>query len=407
MAGRSGGGHRSHYGAGTVVRKGNRWQGRFYVNGKPVKRSLGLRREVDPKGLTEAQARKKLRELQTSYKLPNPEGKTPFQEVAAAFLNHQEAMGLADESVYAYRKCVGKWLNPEFKDRAIADITPADVKQLQEKMLKKVAKRSVRAYMSILSGVFNYAAAPENGKMIDSNPCAVVKRPKIDAETEIRVLFSAELQKLYAAIPNDEMGKVEKVLYPFSARTGLRRGESGRLRWRHLDFEGRGVRVLGKTKNRKGRTVPMSMDVKAMLLEWREETIWNKADDLVFANPKTGKSFESSAILKRFQKAILRADVGEFDYEREREGEVKKWPLTVFHDLRHSFATTCAMAGVPLPTLKVWMGHSRIQTTMIYAHYMPTEREADLLDKAFGNAPTEIVPRPSPTLPAGAENLAS
>jgi hypothetical protein len=32
-----------------------------------------------------------------------------------------------------------------------------------------------------------------------------------------------------------------------------------------------------------------------------------------------------------------------------------------------------------------WMGHADIQTTMIYAHYYPSEDEADMLDQALGN----------------------
>jgi hypothetical protein len=83
---------------------------------------------------------------------------------------------------------------------------------------------------------------------------------------------------------------------------------------------------------------------------------------------------------------VLRAGVGEFKIDHEREGKIwPKWPLTTFHDLRHSFATACAMAGVPLRKLMEWMGHADIQTTMIYAHYYPSEDEADMLDQALGN----------------------
>jgi hypothetical protein len=35
-----------------------------------------------------------------------------------------------------------------------------------------------------------------------------------------------------------------------------------------------------------------------------------------------------------------------------------------FHDLRHTFGTRCAAAGVPLRTLQAWMGHADIKTTM-------------------------------------------
>ncbi|MGZ6560243.1 MAG: tyrosine-type recombinase/integrase [Solirubrobacteraceae bacterium] len=42
-----------------------------------------------------------------------------------------------------------------------------------------------------------------------------------------------------------------------------------------------------------------------------------------------------------------------------------------FHDLRHTFGTRCAAAGVPLRTLQAWMGHADIKTTMVYTHYAP------------------------------------
>ncbi len=40
----------------------------------------------------------------------------------------------------------------------------------------------------------------------------------------------------------------------------------------------------------------------------------------------------------------------------------------------------CAQSGVPMTTLKVWMGHERIETTMIYATYSPDERSQRYLE---------------------------
>jgi site-specific recombinase XerD len=38
------------------------------------------------------------------------------------------------------------------------------------------------------------------------------------------------------------------------------------------------------------------------------------------------------------------------------------------HTLRHTFASHLVMAGVDLPTVQRYLGHSNIQTTMVYAH---------------------------------------
>ena len=55
-----------------------------------------------------------------------------------------------------------------------------------------------------------------------------------------------------------------------------------------------------------------------------------------------------------------------------------------FHDLRHTFGTRMAGAGVALRTLQEWMGHRDFKTTLIYADYQPSAAEADLVEQAFG-----------------------
>ena len=54
-----------------------------------------------------------------------------------------------------------------------------------------------------------------------------------------------------------------------------------------------------------------------------------------------------------------------------------------FHDLRHTFGTRMAAAGVPLRTLQEWMGHRDYKTTPIYADYQPDDRGGRAVERAF------------------------
>ena len=61
------------------------------------------------------------------------------------------------------------------------------------------------------------------------------------------------------------------------------------------------------------------------------------------------------------------------------------------HDLRHTFGTRMAAQGVPMRVLQELIGHRDFKTTLIYADYAPSEREAEWVEQAFRPvAPTPI-----------------
>ncbi len=89
---------------------------------------------------------------------------------------------------------------------------------------------------------------------------------------------------------------------------------------------------------------------------------------LVFCHPETGMPLDRSKLIRRFKQALDRAGVHQI----------------TFHELRHTFGTRMAAAGTPMRTLQHWMGHADFKTTEVYAHYQPSEDEADAVDRAFG-----------------------
>jgi integrase len=60
------------------------------------------------------------------------------------------------------------------------------------------------------------------------------------------------------------------------------------------------------------------------------------AGNLVFCQPESGFPPDRSKLIRRFKEAIARADV----------------PPITFHELRHTFGTRMAAAGVPLRTIQ-------------------------------------------------------
>jgi site-specific recombinase XerD len=56
-------------------------------------------------------------------------------------------------------------------------------------------------------------------------------------------------------------------------------------------------------------------------------------------------------------------------------GELKFQKRISIHTLRHSYATHWLEAGVSLPMIQLYLGHSSLQTTMVYLHLTTASQE--------------------------------
>src|SRR6185295_6086368 len=99
------------------------------------------------------------------------------------------------------------------------------------------------------------------------------------------------------------------------------------------------------------RSVPMR-PVLRELLE-RHKAAWRPNElDLVFANGAGNPVDARNLVSRVYKPAVRRAGLREIR----------------FHDLRHTFVTYCAAAGVPLAKVADWVGHSDAKITEIYRH---------------------------------------
>jgi integrase len=197
---------------------------------------------------------------------------------------------------------------------------------------------SVNRELSMLSRIFSIAKA--NGE-VSSNPCAEVKS-LVGEQPRTRYLFPEEEQRLMAVLESTPYLRTIVIL---ALNTGMRRGEILRLTWLHIDFHSNEIKAT-HTKTHRDRFIPMNAKVREELLRLRETS----EDHLVFPGRKAGCSLMD--VKKAFNTACRRSGILDFH----------------FHDLRHTFGTRAAEAGVALNAVAAVMGHADIHTTMRYAH---------------------------------------
>lgn len=362
------------YGSGSLFEHRGAWYGQWRDGGRLVKRKLGpIKGAGSRDGLTRPQAERELHRMMVEVRPAPPRERATVADLGERYIRHLEVLGRKRSTTGEYRSYLRVHLAPAF-GMPLAKIDRAAVEAFTATQRRKgLAPKSIRLHLSLLHGIFEYAIREG---MASVNPVKAAAKPVADADTDIRFLDDAELRALLAAIPDDKLGSVERPLYLTAAMTGLRQGELLGLRWRDVDWLAMRVRVrqnyvrgeMSTPKSRRGsRSVPLASPVAAELEALSRRSAYTADDDLVFCHPDTGNPFDRSRLLKRFKAALKRAGVREVR----------------FHDLRHTFGTRMAAAGVAMRTLQEWLGHRDFKTTLIYADYAPGEHEAELVERAF------------------------
>jgi integrase len=259
---------RRGYGSGSLYQQGASWYGRWYSDGQRVKRKLGLVRPPGTReGLTRAMAEREMRR-QIESELPSPSvaDRVTVAEAGARLLVHLEGLGRKRSTMEGYESFLRVHLAPFFGDRPLARIGPNDVEALIAASRRNgQSVKSTLNYVGLLHSIFEHAV---RRGWAASNPCKRVEKPKAeDVDADVRFLDQAELDALLVAVPTDDVGRVERVLYLAAAMSGMRQGELLALRWGDVDWAARRIRVrrnlvrgeFGTPKSkRSSRSVPLA-----------------------------------------------------------------------------------------------------------------------------------------------------
>jgi integrase len=227
-----------------------------------------------------------------------------------------------------------------------------------------IKPRTIKDILRVCHGMFVYAFEDNKVGRIPKFP----KPPKADKALPVFLGFE-ETEQLYAATRDDD----ERLLL-LAVQSGLREGEQMALLWTDIDFEKKLINVrrtykknkkgafpkyiLGPTKGKRERTVPMLSDGPLIEALRRGRNL----KQLVFSRP------DGTHLTPTQLNVILRR-------AKAKAGITKTFH---WHDLRHTFGSQAAARGVSMRTLQQWMGHESITTTEIYSHFMPTADRAEI-----------------------------
>ncbi|MEW2425019.1 tyrosine-type recombinase/integrase [Streptomyces nigra] len=267
---------------------------------------------------------------------------------------------------------------------------------------------------------------------IVSNPCAGVELPKFAADGsagfEPKFLTPAQVETLAAHLA--EKQPLYGLLIRMAAYTGLRAGELAALRVRDVNLFRRHLEVRRTQHRKKGEgwvyTTPKSkrssrnVPLRASLVQELNAYMAthphrNNPDAALWPGQKAGgythgkrgtrggaQSGGESGTQLDYSRTF---DIGNFYKHRFKPAlssvEVVSAGIPMdlrFHDLRHTYASIMAAAGVELRKVSRWMGHASINTTdSIYTHLFHTDYADDMARvDAFAAAPQGAAPGVAP-----------
>lgn len=390
-------GSKRRYGSGSLQVRDGVYYGKWRVGDRQVKKRIGFKRSRgESDGLTQSQAEARLRELmaealaerqQQAVEARKRADRLHMGELGARYITYaRDHRGLKVSTLTDYESHVRIHLTPYFADRPIQEITARDIETFDAHLRTKtgtgrrggkpLAPKTVTNVVGTLAVLLNFAV---KRKWIVSSPMPAADLPRASGDKpidELRFLEPEEVDRLIDASAPGTYHLLDRALYTLAAYSGLRQGELRGLKWTHIDFDRAIVHVLDNVtrtrrsspKGKRRRRIPLAPTAADALEQLERASGWTHPDAPVFAAPATGQPMALTPLMTRYRRALLAA----------------KLPADFsFHDLRHTFGTTMARAGVPVTTIQAWMGHADLQTTQIYMHYAPAQEDAARIDAAF------------------------
>jgi integrase len=254
--------------------------------------------------------------------------------------------GADDESM------IRRIVRPEIGNRKVSSVSFADVDRLHRKVTKNNGPYQANRLVALLSKMFALAIRWE---MRADNPAKGVDRNQ--EERRYRYLSGDELRRLTEALSTHSRQTAANAVR-LLLLTGARRGEVLSATWDQFDLnEGVWIKPSSHTKQKKEHRVPLSAPARQLLAEIKTEAERRAKekglDPSQYVFPARAPGDGPITEIKKSWAALCEAA----DLRGVR-----------IHDLRHTYASVLASAGLSLPVIGALLGHTQPGTTARYAH---------------------------------------
>ena len=263
-----------------------------------------------------------------------------------------------------------KGIRQHFKHHKVETLTHADVEAFH-RQLSRTAPTMANRVLAVLSRMLGLAI---RWGWRSDNPARGTERNQEQKRT--RYLSTEEIRALTDALhrlPDQQAANVFRLML----LTGCRKGEALAARWSQFDLTaGVWIKPGSTTKQKTEHRVPLSAPAVALL------SSIERGSDFVFPGEVEGQ--HRLEVKKQWENVCAAA--GLVDEHGEKTVRM--------HDLRHTYASVLASAGLSLPVIGALLGHSQPATTARYAHLMDdplrqaTERAGALVT---GTQPAEVI----------------
>jgi integrase len=262
------------------------------------------------------------------------------------------------------RSMIVREILPVLRHLKVAEVTFSDVDGLHRKITKRGRPYRADRVVALLSKMFNLAI--RWGWRSDNPVKGIERNPEPRRERYLSGAELTALSKVLPAHPDQQAANIIRLLL----LTGARRGEVLAAKWDQFDLEnGVWTKPGATTKQKTLHRVPLSAPARQLLASLHDEA----SSEFVFPGRLGGHRVE------------LKADWAEIC---KKAGIVN----ARMHDLRHTYASLLASAGLSLPVIGALLGHTQSQTTHRYSHLLDdplreaTERVGAAISPPKGDA---------------------